>query len=88
MSDLVLGLPGYTYPDLYDSGRLKDLADAFDREVQQQDPGLFAAFEAYRLSQGSDLKPEAVSEILVGMARTTRRPHAALHTARSVATSR
>ncbi len=68
MSELVLGLPDYSYPDLYDPERLQGLAQAFDREVQQQDPDLFAAFDAYRSCQGAGMKPEAISEVLVGMA--------------------
>ena len=68
MSELVLGLPGYTYSDLYDPTRLKDLAEEFDRSVQRQNPELFSAFDAYRSTLGQDIKPEEVSELLVAMA--------------------
>lgn len=49
---LTLGLPGYSYPDLYDPKRLRDLADAFDAELRAADPELFAEFLRYRACQG------------------------------------
>jgi NADPH-dependent glutamate synthase beta subunit-like oxidoreductase/NAD(P)H-flavin reductase len=68
MSHLELGLPGFSYPDLYDPIRLRDLSAAFDQAVRVDNPELFAAFDSYRQSQGEDMKPEAVSALLVDMA--------------------
>jgi NADPH-dependent glutamate synthase beta subunit-like oxidoreductase/NAD(P)H-flavin reductase len=65
---LNLGLPGYSYPDLYDPARLDDLTAAFDAEVQSVNPELYAAFERYRACQGVGMKPEDVSDVLVRMA--------------------
>ena len=64
---LNLGIPSFTYADLYDAARLKDLLDVFDASVQHHDAELFDKFAAYRQSQGVGLKPEAISELLVHM---------------------
>jgi|GEM_PF-5290443 len=63
-----LGIEGFTYPDLYDPHRLKDLAAAFDRHVEGSDPQLLEEFTHYRASQGEGMSPEKVSELLVRMA--------------------
>ncbi|MBF6649086.1 FAD-dependent oxidoreductase [Methylobacter sp. BlB1] len=62
-----LGIPGFHYADLYDATRLKDLLDVFDTTVEQQNPELFRAFQDYRLSQGEDLEPTEISDLLVRM---------------------
>jgi NADPH-dependent glutamate synthase beta subunit-like oxidoreductase/NAD(P)H-flavin reductase len=67
-STLNLGLPGYTYADLYNAARLHDLTAAFDAEVKAAHPELFAEFEQYRACRGEGMKPEAVSGLLVRMA--------------------
>ncbi len=64
---LTLGIPDFTYADLYDATRLKDLLDVFDASVKRHDVELYHKFSAYRLSQGVDLKPEEVSDLLVNM---------------------
>ncbi|WP_027158405.1 FAD-dependent oxidoreductase [Methylobacter luteus] len=61
------GIPGFTYADLYNSARLKDLLDVFDTTVEQQNPELFAAFQDYRLTQGAGLEPVEISDLLVRM---------------------
>jgi NADPH-dependent glutamate synthase beta subunit-like oxidoreductase/NAD(P)H-flavin reductase len=66
-NNLVLGIPGFTYSDLYDSNRLKDLLDAFDTSVKKHDAELFNRYVDYRQNQGADLTPEALSELLVQM---------------------
>jgi len=63
-----LGIPDFTYADLYDANRLKDLAGVFDASVQRHDAELFGQFAAYRQAQGEGFAPEAVSELLVNMA--------------------
>jgi NADPH-dependent glutamate synthase beta subunit-like oxidoreductase/NAD(P)H-flavin reductase len=65
---LTLGIPGFEYQDLYDSGKLSQLLTAFDASVQQQNAELFAQFAAYRQNSGSEMKPEEVSELLVRVA--------------------
>ncbi|MGA9666172.1 MAG: pyridine nucleotide-disulfide oxidoreductase [Gallionella sp.] len=65
--DLILGIPGFNYRDLYDPSRLKDLLDAFDASVERHDPQLHNEFKSYRLNQGAGLSPEAVSDLLVRM---------------------
>ena len=52
---LKLGIPGFSYADLYEPAKLKELADLFDAEVKKADPELFAAFDAYRKKKGEGL---------------------------------
>ncbi|SMF95846.1 NADPH-dependent glutamate synthase beta chain [Methylomagnum ishizawai] len=65
---LTLGLPGYTYADLYDPARLAALSADFDAQVQAGQPELFAEFAQYRASHGAGMKPEQISDLLVRMA--------------------
>jgi NADPH-dependent glutamate synthase beta subunit-like oxidoreductase/NAD(P)H-flavin reductase len=67
-SVLNLGIPGFSYADLYQPERLQDLTDVFDAEVKAQEPALFAEFEHYRACRGEGMKPEALSDLLVRMA--------------------
>jgi NADPH-dependent glutamate synthase beta subunit-like oxidoreductase/NAD(P)H-flavin reductase len=62
-----LGIPGFSYSDLYDPSRLKDLLDSFDASVERHDPQLHGEFQSYRLNQGAGLSPEAISSLLVRM---------------------
>ncbi len=66
-NNLVLGIPGFTYADLYNAARLKDLLDVFDASVKHHDVELFDKFTTYRQNQGEGLKPEEISELLVSM---------------------
>ncbi|MDD2768440.1 MAG: pyridine nucleotide-disulfide oxidoreductase [Methylococcus sp.] len=65
---LELGLPGFTYSDLYAPERLQTLLKAFDQDLNTRDPDLFAAFETYRSTGGEDIAPEQISELLVTVA--------------------
>ncbi len=65
--NLILGIPGFSYPDLYDSARLKELLDVFDASVERHDSELHSEFKAYRQNQGEGLAPEVVSDLLVRM---------------------
>ena len=65
--NLILGIPTFTYADLYDANRLKDLMDVFDESIKKHDVELYDKFSAYRQNQGEGLKPEDVSELLVTM---------------------
>ncbi|MDD2658463.1 MAG: pyridine nucleotide-disulfide oxidoreductase [Methylococcales bacterium] len=66
-NNLILGIPGFTYADLYNAERLKDLLDVFDSSVQHHDAVLYDKFAAYRQNQGEGLKPEEISDLLVNM---------------------
>ena len=66
-NNLILGIPTFTYADLYDANRLKDLLDVFDESIKKHDVELYDKFSAYRQNQGEGLKPEAISELLVSM---------------------
>jgi NADPH-dependent glutamate synthase beta subunit-like oxidoreductase/NAD(P)H-flavin reductase len=65
---LELGIPGFSYADLYRPERLKQLMDVFNAEVAEKDPVLFSQFEDYHACQGVGMKPEAISDLLVRMA--------------------
>ncbi|MFA6051404.1 MAG: pyridine nucleotide-disulfide oxidoreductase [Methylobacter sp.] len=66
-NNLTLGIPGFNYPDLYDSARLKDLLDVFDASVARHDSQLHSEFNAYRQNQGEGLSAEQISDLLVRM---------------------
>jgi NADPH-dependent glutamate synthase beta subunit-like oxidoreductase/NAD(P)H-flavin reductase len=51
-----LGLDGFTYADLNSYDRLKDLALAFDRFVEEHDAELFRKFDAYRYAVQSGVE--------------------------------
>ena len=62
---LQLGIPGYSYDDLYDPLRLKDLFEEFNTSLQQQNPDLFAEYQAYHDCKGEGMSAEEVSDVLV-----------------------
>jgi NADPH-dependent glutamate synthase beta subunit-like oxidoreductase/NAD(P)H-flavin reductase len=69
-----LGIDDFQYSDLYDYERLKALAGAFDRFVQQHDTDLFSRFESYRVAMRSGIAHGALtepeeSELLISVAR-------------------
>ncbi|MFN3920211.1 MAG: FAD-dependent oxidoreductase [Methylohalobius sp.] len=64
----VVGSEGFSYPDLYDPRRLKDLFVEFERFVGERDGDLLAEFSAYHACQGEGMAPEVVSELLVRLA--------------------
>ena len=66
-NNLTLGIPDFTYADLYDASRLKDLLDVFDASVKFHDVEIYDKFAAYRQNQGEGLKPEEISDLLVKM---------------------
>ena len=63
-----LGIAGFSYADLYEPSRLRDLTLAFDRSAQQKDPDLFEAFQTYRNCRGEGMAAEHISGLLVNMA--------------------
>ncbi|MCF7988161.1 MAG: FAD-dependent oxidoreductase [Methylovulum sp.] len=67
-NNLILGIPNFTYADLYHPTRLNDLTTTFDASVAQHDPELFRQFSDFRQNQGAGVTPEQHSELLVNMA--------------------
>lgn len=63
-----LGITGFSYPDLYEPEKLRHLHEVFEDWTRQRDPDLITAFQAYRASNGLNMAPEAISELLVKMA--------------------
>ena len=61
-----LGINGYTYQDLHDLSRLRDLANTFDRYVEDHDAEVFKRFEAYRRDQNLPSPEESALLIAVG----------------------
>lgn len=64
-TELLLGLPGFAYADLYCPHRLQDLLTAFDTFLHAADPELFQSYRAYRDSAGGDYPARQVSDLLV-----------------------
>jgi len=65
--ELVLGIPGFAYADLYDPAGLRRLAEAFHAQVAGDDHELWAEWQRYR--DGAELSPPQVSDLLIRMAR-------------------
>jgi NADPH-dependent glutamate synthase beta subunit-like oxidoreductase/NAD(P)H-flavin reductase len=65
---LTLGIEGFTYTDLYDPLRLKDLAELFYQEVEATDPDLGRQYAAYREGQGKGLAEVDESNLIVKLA--------------------
>ena len=63
-----LGIAGFSYADLYEPSRLRDLTLIFDRASQEKDPYLFEEFQTYRNCRGEGMSPEHISDLLVKMA--------------------
>ena len=66
--ELILGMEGFTYGDLYDPERLKDLAVLFYKEVDKKDPELGKRYAAYRDSKGEGLSEKDISNIIIELA--------------------
>ena len=66
-NNLILGIPKFSYSDLYQPEKLEQLLNVFDDSVKAHDKDLFLRYSDYRETQGKDLKPEDISEILVEM---------------------
>lgn len=67
--DFELGIPGFHYSDLFEPGRLKDLAENFYGWLAKENPGLAKEFEDYRSHQGSNLAKLAESTLLINIAQ-------------------
>src|SRR6185503_5297248 len=67
-TELRLGIPGFSHPDLFNPDRLKDLHNVFDTELAAANPELFASWDAYRKNPGQPKTPVEISALLVGVA--------------------
>ena len=63
-----LGVPGYTFTDLYEPERLSSLYERFCEGVQAADPAFWREWDVYRLAPDAPRSPEALSNLLIGMA--------------------
>ncbi len=63
-----LGIDGFTYADLHQAARLRDLHDTFCQHVAAQDPQIWAEWEAYRAAPDAPRSPVDTSDLLVRMA--------------------
>ncbi len=65
--DLKLGIPGFSYADLYRPERLTELLQHFDETLNTADDALFTRFNHYR-ENGSEMEAPEVSNLLVAVA--------------------
>jgi NADPH-dependent glutamate synthase beta subunit-like oxidoreductase/NAD(P)H-flavin reductase len=66
--DMPLGIEGFTYADLHQPARLRDLYDLFCRDVASRDPQFWSAWDAYRTNPDAPRSPVETSDLLVRMA--------------------
>ncbi|WNG28888.1 pyridine nucleotide-disulfide oxidoreductase [Cystobacter fuscus] len=66
---LTLGIPGFSFEDLYRPRGLRRLSDHFDAQLAKDEPELFQSFDAYRKAGGKGLEGPAESELLIRVAR-------------------
>jgi NADPH-dependent glutamate synthase beta subunit-like oxidoreductase/NAD(P)H-flavin reductase len=67
-AELVLGIAGLSYADLYDPAKLAELCRVFDAYLQKESPEDFVRFDAYRACRGEGMTPQAVSAALLAAA--------------------
>jgi NADPH-dependent glutamate synthase beta subunit-like oxidoreductase/NAD(P)H-flavin reductase len=62
---LTLGLPGWTWKDLFLPAKLAELHDLFLAELAKTAPETSARFDAYRKTLGAGMGPVEISDVLV-----------------------
>src|SRR5712664_3032175 len=67
-STSALGVPGYSFADLYDAERLSSLYERFCEDVQASDPALWREWDAYRRAPDAPRPPIVLSNLLIAMA--------------------
>jgi NADPH-dependent glutamate synthase beta subunit-like oxidoreductase/NAD(P)H-flavin reductase len=72
-----LGIPGFTWADLFAPEKLAELHQIFRQELAAAAPEAAARFEAYAACAGEGMAPEAISDVLVETA-----PHVGAFVAR------
>ncbi|WP_164012962.1 FAD-dependent oxidoreductase [Pyxidicoccus trucidator] len=70
---LTLGLPGFTFEDLYRPRGLRRLMERFDAQLAEDEPELFQAYDAYRKAGGTGLAGPAESDLLIRVSRHVSR---------------
>ena len=68
VTGMPLGIEGFTYADLYDSARLRDLYTLFCQEVAARDPELLSRWEAYAADPDGPRPAIDLSDLIVRMA--------------------
>ena len=63
-----LGIEGFTYADLHEAARLRDLSEVFCRDVESRDPEFWAQWDSYRTAPDAPRSPIEHSDLLVRMA--------------------
>jgi NADPH-dependent glutamate synthase beta subunit-like oxidoreductase/NAD(P)H-flavin reductase len=63
-----LGVPGYSYADLYDPERLSSLYERFCEQVRADNPALWIEWDSYRRDPDAPRPPVALSNLLIAMA--------------------
>jgi len=76
--DLALGIPGFSYGDLYRPDQLRRLYERFCEEVERAEPAFWAEWDAYRRAPDGPRTPLELSSLLVRMA-----PHVSRFVARA-----
>src|SRR5437870_2442012 len=67
-ADMPLGIPGYTYAELYEPSRLQSLYERFCEEVEASDPELWRRWDGYRAAPDRPRAAIEVSNLLIAMA--------------------
>jgi NADPH-dependent glutamate synthase beta subunit-like oxidoreductase/NAD(P)H-flavin reductase len=67
-SELVLGVPGFAYADLFEPARLADLDGVFRAELRATAADTASKLDAFRAAKGEGMTPEAVSSVLLEVA--------------------
>jgi len=63
-----LGIENFTFNDLHNPFKLKELTDTFYQTFKDENPSVFERFNTYRACKGSGMTPEEVSAVLVDSA--------------------
>src|SRR6185503_727779 len=77
LNTMPLGIAGFTYADLYQPSRLRELYEVFCTRVAADDPSLWTEWDAYRASP-EPVPPIERSDLIVRMAPHLSRFVAAL----------
>ncbi len=64
-ADRLLGIPGFSFGDLFEPARLADLHALFETWFAERAPEDHARFAAYRACKGVGMTPEGISEALL-----------------------
>ncbi|HYE37486.1 pyridine nucleotide-disulfide oxidoreductase [Methylocaldum sp.] len=66
--DFTLGIPGFSYRDLYDPMRLKELSEVFDRTLEAEDPEAYRTYNICRTDKDEKLPPAEMANALLRVA--------------------